>query len=265
MKRVSHLVPVALLATSSMLVACSSGESSNDEPSFESASDALGQVPSTGLSREALKAEVTRIAVENTTRIEPDNLVATRERINPFVADLARIYGTPNVNEELASGLADTWRQLWSDDVRPAPAGAPKQDPERIYQVVTDRGYFYNFSNQVVPTPPGAPKVVVSAFLRGVYAIAANETSLDLEFTRFGILSTPLPDERTLGTLVDRIERGEVGAPTGAGGPPSGAPSGPVGVQGKIRNLYLDRDLRIGLGGTAEQQFNKLYVLARVK
>jgi hypothetical protein len=38
-----------------------------------------------------------------------------------------------------------------------------------------------------------------------------------------------------------------------------------VGVKGKIKNLYLDGDLRIAIGGTSEQSFNKLYVLERVK
>ncbi len=109
--------------------------------------------------------------------------------------------------------------------------------------------------------------------------MVANE--LDITFTRFGILPSVLPASQAIGALAESIERGEVGAPgaggppagppaaaspssSSAGGPPAGAPRGPVGVKGKLRNLYLDGDLRIALGGTADQQFNKIYVLQRV-
>ena len=261
----------AILASTALLTACAANTtaSENETPTTE---EALSQIEPTGLSRRALKAAVVRIASENTTKSDAESLIAARKKLNPLIADLARSYRTPAVAAELDRGFAGTWKQIWSDDYRPAPPGAPIPDPSSVFQVITKNGYFYNFGNQVIPTPPGAPRVVVGGFLRGEYTAAPGAHILDIKFTRFGVLPGALPDGAAIGVLALDIERGAVGGPgaasradTGLQGD-AGAPGrgGPVGVTGRLQNLYLDGDLRIALGGTKEQQFNKVFVLTRV-
>jgi hypothetical protein len=266
-----------VLASCAGVFAC--GGANDEEGTVAEATEALRQIRPTGLTKAQLKARVRRIASENTLKTDDASRASARAQINPFIADLARLYKTPPATQELSTGgFAGTWKQLWSDDFRPAPPGAPAGDPASIFQVVTPKGYFYNFSNLVVPTPPGAPKVVIGSFLRGAYTLETPTAHvLDIVFTRVGGLPSALPDSKGLGDLVEAIESGRVagaggppggvgGPPAGAGGRPAGPPpgAGPVGVKGKIQNLYLDADLRIALGGTSEQQFNKVYVLERV-
>jgi len=257
------LAATSLLAMATTAACTSSTAHDQDDGQRTAAETALSQVKPTGLTKDQLKERVVDLATENTRNTDAASLAWVREQLNPLIADLARIYGQPPVEQELKNGFAGTWQQLWSDDFRPTPPGAPAGDVASIHQVVTDRGYFYNLSNLVVPTPPGAPAVLLTSFLRGKYE--ADETPpahvLNIEFTRFGTLNQPLPASEALGQLVDDIESGKVGGAAGPGGPPG---RGPVGVKGKIQNLYLDADLRIALGGTAEQSFNKVYVLTRV-
>jgi hypothetical protein len=264
---------MALALGASGLACAEPSEQSADESSPPS-SDELKQIPPTGLSKDQLKAEVRRIALENTLKTDDASLAAARKQLNPLIADLARIYGTPPASVELDNGFAGTWKQLFSDDFRAAPPGAPVADQASIHQVVTKNGYFYNFSNQVLPTPPSAPSVVLTVFLRGEYTAAPLAHGLDIKFTRLGTLPSALPASEQIGALAANIESGAIGAaapgnapgagPTsGTGGPPPGA-RGPVGVKGKLQNLYLDADLRVSLGGTQDQLFNKVYVLERV-
>jgi len=278
---VRSVLAVMTLAFGASALACAEPSDQTADEASSPSSDELQQIPPTGLSKDQLKAEVKRIAVENTLKTDDASLAAARKRLNPLIADLARIYKTPPASVELDNGFAGTWKQLFSDDFRAPPPGAPTADPASIHQVVTKNGYFYNFSNQILPTPPSAPKVVLTVFLRGEYTAAPLAHGLDIKFTRLGTLPSALPASDQIGALAANIESGAIGAPApgpgsdagpppGAGGPPPGAGGpppgarGPVGVTGKLQNLYLDADLRVALGGTQDQLFNKVYVLERV-
>ena len=267
---------IVLLSGTALAACATPGETSNEgEVSAETAADALSQIPATGLSKEQLKANVRRLTSEDTAQNDVSRLGATRTRLNPVIADLARLYKSQPVAKELESGLAGTWKQLWTDDYRAAPPGAPKADASSIFQVVTG-SYIYNFSNQIIPTPPGAPKVVVGSFLRAAESVSPGSSVLDIVFTRLGILPTALPAPALIAQLAKDIESGTVasGGPPGVGGPPgpggppgAGAPPGsrgPIGVKGKLRNLYLDGDLRVVIGGTEDQNYNKVFILERV-
>lgn len=286
---IQRLITLSLfVATCAAGVGCASPTETADEGAEVSA-DELRQIPPTGLSRDKLKSRVIGIASANTLRTDEASLRAVRGQLNRLVADLSRKYKTPAVATELENGFEGTWKQLWTDDFRGSPPGAPAGDPAAVYQVITKKGYFYNFSNLIVPTPTGAPRVAIGAFLRGEAAQdAANAHVLNIKFTKLGALPTSLPDANVLGALVEDIESGKVAATTGrpgagapgssgapsaggapgtggapaAGGPPPGAT--PVGQEGKLQNLYLDSDLRVALGGTSAQSYNKLYILVRV-
>jgi hypothetical protein len=266
-----------LLISSLGYAGCAVDDASDS--STEAAAEAIAQIPATGLTEEQLKTKVRKLSAADLEQNDSNRLTATRTALNPVIADLARIYTSVPVTQELEKGLSGTWRQLWTDDFRASPPGVPKVDPAAIYQVVAGT-YIYNFSNQTIPTPPGAPKVVVSAFLRAQPTVTPMSASLDIQFTKLGILPSALPKGDAIGKLAADLESGVVGAggppagaggpPAGAGGPPAGAGgppagAGPVGIKGKLRNLYLDGDLRIVRGGTKEQSFNKVYILERVK
>ncbi len=267
-----------LLLSGAAMVACTAPAETPAEGDTlaETATDALSQIPATGLSKDQVKAKVRSLTSEDAAQNDVSRLGATRTRLNPVIADLARLYKAQPVTAELENGLAGTWKQLWTDDFRAPPPGAPKADAASIFQVVTGT-YVYNFSNQIIPTPPGAPKVVVGAFLRAEESVSAGSSVLDIVFTRLGILPTALPAPALIAQLAKDIESGAVGAggppgaggPRGAGGPPGAGAMpgarGPIGVKGKLRNLYLDGDLRVVIGGTADQSFNKFYILERVK
>ena len=138
------LLALLVLAAASALAGCSAASEGDDASATEVPE--LRQIPPTGLSLDALKARVTQIASANTTKTDAASLADTRRALNPFVADLARIYKTPAVSVELDNGFASTWKQLFSDDVRPAPPGAPTQDPASIHQVVTAKAHHDDWS-----------------------------------------------------------------------------------------------------------------------
>lgn len=191
-----------------------------------------------------LKAQIRQIANANTAN-ETDPGV--RAALDPLVERLAAIYGRPTAEEELPV-LKGAWHQIWSDDFRRNPP-LVHLDLFNTYQIVTDRGYFYNLSNTrfLFFTVIGA--------LRGAYT--PDGPALDIEFTRFGVATGDLRRTPDLSAFAENIERGQKLLFAIPG-------NGPVGVRGKIENLYLDQDFRVAKGGTAEQNYDRYYILDRV-
>jgi hypothetical protein len=228
----------SIVALSAIAATACSAETATESDATQ---DELGSANS-----KALKQKLLAIAEANTSNTV--DLAATRKSLNPLIAQLAGIYGSPPAATE--KRVFGVWKQIWSDDFRPSPPGAPAADLTRIYQVVTPNGYFFNFGES--KTPGGA----FGTALRGKYA--SNGRGLDIEFTRLAALSGALPADSGIGMLATKIENG-------AEQVKDFPPRPPIGVQGKLQNLYLDSELRIVQGGTIQQQYNQIYILKRVK
>jgi len=197
-----------------------------------------------------LKASLRSIARENLGR--RDNLPETRAKLDPLVNELAAFHKPADATADLPA-LVGAWKEIFSDDVEPERPGL-KNDRDTVYQVITDRGVFYNFSDLT------AGPLSVLGVLRGVYTPAAD--FLNIEFTKVSFRPFALRNNDNLVSLVDNLEEGRVFTLTPPGD--SRFPNGPVGAKGNIKALYLDGDFRVATGSNfADGKFD-LYLLDRV-
>ncbi len=181
------------------------------------------------------KAQIRRIAMANIDRT--DNLAEVRAQLDVLVAPLAAAYGTKTVAEELP-GLLGGWRQIWTDEIQPQPP-ILRQDPRQVYQVITDRGFYYNFANVKL-----FGFVDAIGALRGVYEDRGE--TLGIRFTKDGFKLAKIDARTNLVELTENLESGRdslIGTPGGGQ-----APNGPIGISGSLRTIYLDQDIRIETG-----------------
>lgn len=209
--------------------------------------------PAQKIEIEEAKLDIVKIVTENMDRI--DNFKEVREQLNPLVNYLSQFKPT---DERSLSDKIGTWKQLWTDDADDLRANNAfqKADRNRTYQVVFEDGIFYNLTE--IKTPVGR----FSGFLRGVYEKEGE--SLSLEFTKIRLKRGNLGPEKEILDLTRRFESGEL---KGTFKIPFGSdkyPNGPVGATGKIRTVYIDKDLRIDIGSNDADGVEDLFVLVRI-
>jgi hypothetical protein len=198
-----------------------------------------------------LKQQMRSIAIENLGR--RDNLADSRSQLEPLATELAT-FTTAKLAEDDLPALVGAWKEIFSDDVEPEPPGF-KTDRDGTYQIITDKGYFYNFGELKGPGP-----LRFLGVLRGVYSPA--EEFLNIEFTKVSVRLSGLKATENLTELVTKIESGKefTIVPPGS----NKFPKGPVGAKGNIRNLYIDSDFRVATGSNFADGKYDLYVLDKV-
>lgn len=213
-----------------------------------------------------IRSRILAITFLNTDR--SDNILRVREQLEPLIAPLAEWFNDNRPADEITL-TQQSWRNLWYDDpdieafssVDFGPIGF-EQDRRSISQVVED-GYYYNVSQSTVRF--FGRTLTFQNFLKGAYTIAhpagpgtsgePRRNVVDLEFVANGIRLGPLPLFMPPSTLVEQVESGRrslIPVP------------GPIGVTGKLWNLYIDEDLRISAGiDDDEPDVIDLYILTR--
>ena len=210
---------------------------------------ALGQESEVRLLQ--LKDRILSIAIANGDN--RDNLPEIRDELEPLVQELST-YQEPAAAIDQLDILAGAWKEVWSDDIEPEPPGFTT-DRDRVYQVITRDGYFYNIGGLRGPL-----RSRPAGYLRGVYRDAG--INLAIEFTRVGFR---LQGVNSIGNLLDHIKSVESGATRLINAPGNtNVPNGPVGATGTIRNIYIDQDLRIATGQNDADGIQDLYILTRV-
>jgi hypothetical protein len=225
---VSALFPVALFSISAM---------------------AQGALPSEERIAQ-LKSEIRKIANERMMDT-PAEFAQTRAALDPLVNELRTAYNVPLAKDQLTS-LAGSWRQLWSDD-SDGDNDFAKSDRGSVFQVVSDKGWFYNVSDVISPlTRP-------LGFLRGEYT--PNGERFDIQFTKVSVRLSKLGLTENVPALVNNVEAGTTWTIVAPGG--GRYPNGPVGVKGYFTNIYIDDDFRIvtGRNETYNTDLLRMYIL----
>jgi hypothetical protein len=224
------------VAVEAVSVADSDDAADSRDESFERSGDAAARQRRVA----RIKARIRAIAIANTTRT--DNLPEVRAQLLPLVERLSAL--TPRLTEaEKLSRSVGPWHNLWSN----LSYGSFAPDLQRVYQVVTNTGHYWNLS-QAPGSFPGIGPVFNA--LRGAYA--PIPTGLAIRFTRDGLVPGTLVGRTGAGLvmLASDIERGATPlAPLPGGG------VAPLRITGTLTTAYVDNDLRI-IGGDSAPRFD---------
>ena len=170
-----------------------------------------------------------------------DNQVQVRAELQPLVTEL--IACSPERTEaEKLHQVVGGWYSLWSDM-----RFGPFVDYSQVYQVVDADGFYYNISKNV------APFGVFTNYLRGAFADSGS--FLRIEFTRSIAVNGWLAAGLSLTDLSDGVESGAINGPD--------TPNGPIGVQGNLKNAFVDDQLRIVIGRSDGEPSDSIFVLVR--
>ncbi|MEC9466883.1 MAG: hypothetical protein VX834_13915 [Myxococcota bacterium] len=202
----------------------------------------------------AAKRELLALAKANTTNL--DGLAETRAQMEPHLKVLGDYFQdlktrgvvTDAKEQSLTTGV---WRSRWFDDADVGDVGPLKLNRDRVWQIVkpveegSDKSYFYNAFEYNVEVG-GFLLGKARGFLRGMFGFSKSEPvatgsrlGVDLEFTYNGLKPFGFTKGDSVAAIVDDVEDGgfsSVGVP------------GPIGVTGRLRNLYIDEDIRIAEG-----------------
>ena len=177
-----------------------------------------------------------------------------------------RFYRSSDQEKELTAG---SWQNRWFDDEEVGDVGPLKLNRERVWQVVNpvEKGekdsYFYN-AFEYKAKAGGFEFGKARGFLRGKYSFSESKppktgsaVNIDLEFTYNGIRPFGFKSGSDVEKLVNKVENSNFAA----------VPiPGPIGIKGKLRNLYVDKDIRLSEGiqlDKSDPSRRDLYILER--
>ena len=202
----------------------------------------------------AAKREVIALAKANTTNL--DNIKEVRAEMAPHLKILGDYFQSLKTSgkvsdaqeQELTTGV---WRSRWFDDADVGDVGPLKLNRDRVWQIVkpveegSDKSFFYNAFEYSVEVG-GVALGKARGFLRGMFGFSKSDSAetgsrlgVDLEFTYNGIKPFGFTNGASVEAVVDDVEDG---------GFSSLQVPGPIGVTGRLRNLYIDADIRIAEG-----------------
>jgi hypothetical protein len=166
------------------------------------------------------------------------DITVAREELNTLIQELITSTGYVAGNEYPITKVKGVWRQLWTDQKYPIPSFL-KMDSSKIFQIVSDQGFYWNLSNisvfGILPT---------IGCLRGKYEKLLNLPAVKVEFTKNGSRLFSLPKSNLFEFMSD-IESGAKWILSIGSGK---APNGPVGIQGSLTSIYVDDTIRIDAG-----------------
>ena len=198
-----------------------------------------------------LKYKILEIAKKNTylsgCGCEAQEVV---KQLQPLVDELKSYYPYRTVKQELPQ-LARTWKEVFSSDCEPEPPGF-KTNRDHSYQTIFKDGQFVNQAELIGPLG-----VKVTGMLRAKYTTDGNE--LSLEFDKVTARPGGFRKTESLTELADKSRKGDLIQFDVSFG--RTAPEGPVGAKGRIKNVYLDDDIRIAVGSNLADGIQDLYIL----
>ena len=202
---------------------------------------------------QSLKDEIRSVATFYATQSD-EYLEDARLELEPLIEEISEYNDQTLATDQLPS-IVGAWKEIWSNEREPSPFFL-KIDRSQVYQVITDQGYFYNFSD--VKTPLGT----TTGVLRGTYEHDKG-LALAIEFTAVKLGFGGLKADKNLVSFASDIEngRGSVFDPPGS----ERTPNGPVGIRGYLENVYVDDDLRIAIERDLGRQVRAIFVLERVQ
>jgi|GEM_PF-1996272 len=200
---------------------------------------------------EVLKYKILEIAKKNTQLsgcgCEAQEVV---KQLQPMVDELKSFYPYRTVEQELPQ-LARTWKEVFSSDCEPEPPGF-KTNRDHSYQTIFPDGQFINQAELVGPLG-----VKVTGMLRAKYETKGNE--IFLEFDKVTARPGGFRKKESLTELADKSRKGDLIQFDVSFG--KVAPEGPVEAKGRIKNVYLDDDIRIAVGSNLADGVQDLYIL----
>lgn len=205
-----------------------------------------------------LKQKIVSLAQSFQGQADPDQ--SLQKRLEVLTNELILKSPMPPVKDRL-SLVAGAWKQVWGPyDYSNDDGGIdPTLGIFEIYQVVSEKGYYYNVS----PFFPGGDKTKEQvALLRGEYVLdPQNKNSLNVRFTDYPGVD-PRPQDINLWELAAMAEDGTLENQITI------VPS-PVVQQffkgGTLEEVYTDQDLRILYGKKLPPSTRRfLYVMTRM-
>jgi hypothetical protein len=196
------------------------------------------------------RAEIIALARANTLR--DDNIPAIRAQLDDLIAPLAAWYNANRPANEVAL-TQQPWKSIWYDDptideFSNSDFGglSLRLDRDAVYQVVQN-GYYFNISESTLTA--NGRSVRIQTYLKGAYDLInipgpgnAGQPFLnvvDLVFVFNGLRFGPLPDNVDLVRLTRAANLRKL---------PVQRVPGPIGITGKLWNVYIDEELRISAG-----------------
>jgi hypothetical protein len=206
----------------------------------------------------SLKTEIIKIAEFYSGQGDEDFKI--QNTLTPYVDKLLKLNPMPVVANRI-DVLAGAWKQVWGPyNYRNEKRNVdPTLDPDKIFQVVSEDGYYYNVSNQFKKRK----KVTKStSLLRGIYKIQEGN-GLKVSFTKL----TKLKGKPKNGLrYIDLPELSEAGHLKGERKVLPNWFIRRTFSGGVLVEVYTDHSLRLAYG-TNSREFNQpyLYVMTRVE
>jgi hypothetical protein len=214
----------------------------------------------------SIRQQVIDISKANTLRA--DNIPAVRAQLDPLLDQLEAWFIANRPANEIAL-TQQPWKNIWYDDPtidefsNGSFGGVQLQlNRDKVYQVV-ENGYYFNISESTL-LASGVP-VKFQTYLKGAYTIInpAGPENLgqpflnvvSLEFVYNGIKFGPLSNRLDLRRLTRAANLRQLNVQR---------VPGPIGITGKLWNLYIDEEVRIS-AGFEDDKPNELdiYILLR--
>lgn len=161
-----------------------------------------------------------------------------RSKLLNLIDELKVVTNYPEIQTSYpVDKVEGAWRQLWTDQEYPIPKFL-KLDPNRIFQVVSKDGFYWNLSDiwafGVIP---------LTGCLRGKYEKIYGSPAVKVEFTKNGSRLFTLPSGNII-EFMNLVETGKKWILSLSGK----APKGPIGIQGILTSIYVDDEIRIDGG-----------------
>ena len=208
---------------------------------------------------DSLKAEILKIAENYKGQGDPD--LTIQNILDPYVEKLIELEPQVPVEERINT-LAGRWQQVWGPyEYRSNARGVDKSiDPDGIYQVVSEDGYYWNVGKTLSKRTGKLKKITL---LRGIYNVGEGD-NLHVSFTRLkSIKPHIIPKDLSLTDLPNLAEFGNLpGMRTTL---PNFFVRWTFGG-GTLVEVYTDEDIRLAYGTDDNNGLSRyLYVMKRVE
>lgn len=202
---------------------------------------------SEGRGLDEIKKDIFSLAESYQGQTDPDG--SKQKALEVLIQELLKQVPARSMQERAVDALG-VWNQVWgpyafdgSDNIPPG------QNPKKIYQYISDQGFYYNFGEF------NFVGLNVKFYVRGEYDIMSDR--IGVEFTNQGIVREAEVNYGTLGDEIeaDTVRRFEI---------PGQLP--PVGVKGGLIEMYADDELRVNYGVVGSDISDPaLFIMKRVR
>jgi hypothetical protein len=199
-----------------------------------------------------LKREILKLA--EVYRGQEDPKGDKQDRLNEKIALLLR-EAPQSPTDDRADQIVGAWEQVWGP-YNYSGNGKLEIDPGYAYQVIHGDGYYYNITRSTLRGKK------ITAFLRGEYVVKGEQ--IDVRFTRnIFYVNGWVPKGSSMYDLAGLAESGVIDGPE----IPVPEGRGPKGREGRLKEVFVDGDLRITYGSKPgdDPNYGDLYILKRAE